>query len=110
MYPLNAYAYCTFMVDIDRSLIFHITIFLTLIRAFYKTSTVNCSHEWWDAVWPSKICAAEEWLRLESEVRKITRGEGKRTQEKFEAAIELATAGYSRTYIIESLQIQSATI
>jgi hypothetical protein len=66
-------------------------------------------YEWWDAVWPSKICAAEEWLRLESDVRKTTRGEGKRTQERIEAAIKLAKAGYSRTYIIESLQIQPAT-
>lgn len=66
-------------------------------------------YEWWDAVWPSKICATEEWLRLESEVRKISRGGGKRTQEQIKRAIELANAGYSRTYIIENLQIQPAT-
>jgi hypothetical protein len=65
-------------------------------------------YEWWDAVWPSKICAAEEWLRLESEVRKTTRGEGKRTQEKIEAAIELAKAGHSRNEIVNKLNIQPA--
>jgi hypothetical protein len=62
-------------------------------------------YESWDAVWPSKICAAEEWLRLESEVRKTTRGEGKRTQEKLGAAIELAKAGYSRNEIAKRLQV-----
>ena len=66
-------------------------------------------YEWWDAVWPSKICAAEEWLRLESEVRKTIRRGGKQTQEKIEAAIELAKAGHSRNEIVNKLQIQPAT-
>lgn len=66
-------------------------------------------YEWWDAVWPSKICAAEEWLRLESEVRKTIRGGGKRTQDKIEAAIELAKAGHSRNEIVNKLQIQPTT-
>lgn len=66
-------------------------------------------YEWWDAVWPSKICAAEEWLMLESEVHKGVRGSGKVTQEKIEAAIALAKEGPARTQIMAALKIKPAT-
>ena len=67
-------------------------------------------YEWWDAVWPSKICAAEEWFRLESEVRKSFRGSGKRTKEQIKRAIELAKAGYSRAKIIDEIPVQPTTL
>ncbi len=66
-------------------------------------------YEWWDAVWPSKICAAEEWLRLESEMRKDIRGSGKRTSSQIECAINMAKGGFSRAQIIEEMQIRPVT-
>lgn len=67
-------------------------------------------HEWWDGVWPSKIIAAEQWLELEAEVARGSRGVGKKTESALERALDYARAGKSRREIATLLGVSASTL